>query len=273
MGGAGRWSRLALPLAMLGLGGCALPPQAPEWMSAPAQHTVAAFSLAQPDGDLPGAWRPWRLSKLKKLTAYRLVEYNGSVVVKAISASSASGLLHPLDIDPRSLPILQWRWKVPQLIAGADNGRRAAEDAPVRVVLFFDGDHDALPLEERAFFDRIRALTGQPLPYATLMYIWENKARAGSIIPNPHTGRIQMVVAESGPARTGTWKLEMQNVYEDFKRAFGEEPGRVKAIGIMTDTDNTGQSVEAYYGDIAFLSTGDAAQVSLAPRRRQALAP
>jgi hypothetical protein len=222
---------------------------------------------------LPGAWRPWRLSKLKKLTAYRLVEYNGTVVVKAISASSASGLLHPLDIDPRELPILQWRWKVPQLIAGADNGRRSAEDAPVRVVLFFDGDHDALPLDERAFFDRIRALTGQQMPYATLMYIWENKARTGSIIPNPHTGRIQMVVAESGSARTGTWKLEMQNVHEDYKRAFGEEPGRIKAIGIMTDTDNTGQSVEAYYGDIAFLSAGEAAQVSLAPRRRRGRMP
>jgi hypothetical protein len=59
----------------------------------------------------------------------------------------------------------------------------------------------------------------------------------------------------------------MQNVYEDYKRAFGEEPGRIKAIGIMTDTDNTGQSVEAYYGDIAFLSLGEAARVSLAPRR------
>jgi hypothetical protein len=141
-------------------------------------------------------------------------------------------------------------------------------------VLFFDGDVEGLPLEERAFFDRIRIVTGQQLPYATLMYIWENRARAGSIIPNPHTGRIQMVVAESGSTRTSTWKLEMQNVYEDYKRAFGEEPGRIKAIGIMTDTDNTGQSVEAYYGDIAFLSLGDAAQVSLAPRRhRHRLSP
>ena len=245
------------------LGGCASMPQS---SVAPAK-AVAAFSLAQPNGELPGGWEPWRLSKLKRMTSYELVDYNGSVVVKAMSAASASGLVHALDIDPREMPILQWRWKVPQLIAGADNARKAAEDAPVRVVVSFDGDIETLPLEDRAFLDRIRALTGYQLPYATLMYIWENRATRGTVIPNPHTNRIQMIVAESGPALTGTWKLEAQNVLEDYRRAFGSEPGRIKAIAIMTDTDNTGQTVEAYYGDIAFMSSTDASRVSLAPHR------
>ncbi|MGH8666789.1 MAG: DUF3047 domain-containing protein, partial [Burkholderiales bacterium] len=57
-------------------------------------------------------------------------------------------------------------------------------------------------------------------------------------------------------------------VYEDYKRAFGAEPGRIKAIAIMTDTDNTGASVEAYYGDIAFLSVAEAQRISLSPRKR-----
>ena len=35
----------------------------------------------------PGAWRPWRLSKLKKPTAYELVDNHGSVVVRAIAAA------------------------------------------------------------------------------------------------------------------------------------------------------------------------------------------
>jgi hypothetical protein len=253
------------------LAGCAADPRhadEPSAREAPPR-SIAAFSLARPDGEFPGAWRPWRLSRLKKLTSYRLVDDNGSVVIKAMSAASASGLVHALDIDPRELPVLRWRWKVPQLIAGANNSRRHAEDAPVRMVLSFDGDVASLPLEDRSFFDRIRALTGYDLPYATLMYIWENQAEPGTVIANPHSGRIQMVVAESGSARTGTWKLESQNVYEDYKRAFGVEPGRIKAIAIMTDTDNTGASVEAYYGDIAFMSAGEAQQVSLSPKRQQ----
>ena len=251
----------ALCVATLLLGGCAtIEPTSHPATSAP--RTVTAFSLAQPSGTFPGGWQPWRLSKLKRLTSYELVDYNGTVVVKALSAASASGLIHPLDLDPREAPILQWRWKVPQLIAGADNARRSTEDAPVRVVISFDGDIDSLPIEERMFFDRIRAVTGHRMPYATLMYIWENQAERGRVIQNPHTARIQMIVAESGAARTGIWKLETRNVYEDYKRAFGKPPGRIKAIAIMTDTDNTGETVEAYYGDIAFLTQEEHARIS-----------
>lgn len=248
------------------VGGCASIEHAPD-DSTPA--AVTAFSLARPDGSLPGSWRPWRLSRLKKLTSYHLVDYNGTVVVKALSSASASGLVHPLDLDPREHPYLQWRWKVPQLIDGANNARRNAEDSPVRIVLSFDGDVQSLSLEDRMFFDRIKAVTGYTLPYATLMYIWENEASRGSVIPNPHTTRIQMVVAESGAALTGTWKLELQNVYEDYKRAFGTEPGRIKAIAIMTDTDNTGTSVEAYYGDIRFMTAAEYDRVTTVPARRR----
>jgi hypothetical protein len=249
----------------IALSGCASLPEP----AAERARGVTPFSNAAVDGELPGGWRPWRISRLKKLTSYQLVDYNGTVVVKAMSASSASGLVHPLDIDPRQTPILQWRWKVPQLIEGANNARRSTEDAPVRVILSFDGDIDSLPLEERAFFDRIKALTGHAMPYATLMYIWENQAERGTIIPNPHTSRVQMVVAESGAALKDTWKLESQNVFEDYQRAFGAPPGKITAIAIMTDTDNTGRNVEAYYGDIAFVSERERAQVSLVPGRVQ----
>jgi len=37
---------------------------------------------------------------------------------------------------------------------------------------------------------------------------------------------------------------------EDYKQAFGKEPPMISGIAIMTDTDNTGESATAYYGDI-----------------------
>jgi len=45
---------------------------------------------------------------------------------------------------------------------------------------------------------------------------------------------------------------EERNVYEDYKRAFREEPPKISGVAIMTDTDNTGESATAYYGDIIF---------------------
>lgn len=61
-----------------------------------------------------------------------------------------------------------------------------------------------------------------------------------------------MIVVESGTTKLNTWVTEERNVYEDYKRAFGEEPPPISGVAIMTDTDNTGESAEAYYGDILF---------------------
>ncbi len=60
------------------------------------------------------------------------------------------------------------------------------------------------------------------------------------------------------PARSradplGTWFEEERNLYEDYQLAFGSEPPLVIGIGIMTDTDNTGERAVAYYGDITLL--------------------
>jgi hypothetical protein len=159
----------------------------------------------------------------------------------------------PLSVDPKEYPYLHWHWNVPALIHNADNTRRATEDSPARIVIAFDGDRSKLPIEERIFADQFRLFTKQEFPYALLMYIWENRAPVGSVIDNLHTSRIKMIVADSGNGNVGVWREETRNIYEDYRRAFGEEPGRIKSVAIMTDTDNTGADAEAYYGDIAFL--------------------
>ena len=40
-------------------------------------------------------------------------------------------------------------------------------------------------------------------------------------------------------------------MYEDYKRAFGEEPTRISGIAIMVDADNTGDKASARFGDIS----------------------
>jgi hypothetical protein len=213
---------------------------------------VSSFSDVEPGETLPQGWEKWTLSRLKKATQYRLVDYSGRTVVKAHADASASGLVYPIRVDAQSYPLLSWQWKVGELIPAADNTQKHTEDSPVRVVVTFDGDPEKLPLADRIFSDNARLLTGQALPYATLMYIWENRAPAGTVIPNRHTSRVRMLVAESGRDKVGSWQEVTRNVYEDYKRVFGEEPGAITAIGIMTDTDNTGGNVHAYYGDIVF---------------------
>ena len=63
-----------------------------------------------------------------------------------------------------------------------------------------------------------------------------------------------MIAVESGPEKTGQWLEEKRNVLEDFRRHFGEDPPKVGAIAIMTDTDNTGEKAIAWYGPISILA-------------------
>jgi hypothetical protein len=217
-----------------------------------ALSDVTRFSTGKPGEILPGGWKPWTLSKLKRSTYYSLVLENGKTVISAKADNSASGLIHPLaNLDARNYSQLSWRWKVEQLILGADNTRRSLEDSPVRLVVTFGGDKSRLDFGDRMFFSQVKAVSGQDMPYATLMYIWENRVAKETVIPNGYTGRIKMVVAESGRDKLGHWQEVKRNVYDDYKRAFGEEPGPITAIGILTDTDNTGESTHAWYGDIS----------------------
>lgn len=243
--------RAATVAALALLAACAATPDggAPDTVT-PAH--VRSFSGHPPGEALPQGWRPWTLSRFKRPTEYRLVDDRGRTVVHARADASASGLVHPLRLDPARYPLLQWQWKVDALVDKADNAQKHLEDAPARLVVSFDGDMDRLPLQDRMFFDNVRLLTGQQMPYATLMYIWGNRAPRESLIHNRHTSRVRMIVVDSGAERLGAWQPVTRNVLEDYRRAFGEEPGRITAVGIMTDTDNTGEQAHAWYGDISF---------------------
>jgi Protein of unknown function (DUF3047) len=246
----GNGAKISLCAVLLLAGGCAgLAPSQRE----KSYTSITPFSRAEPGEKLPEGWYPWILSRFKRSTEYRLVHSDeGRVVVRALSDGAASGLIKNLDIDPARTPWLSWRWKVPALIGSADNTRRDAEDSPARIVVTFDGDVEKLDFEERAIASRVKALTGREMPYATLMYIWENRRPVGEVIASAHTGRVHMLVAESGPAREGQWMQLARNVEADFRRVYGEAPGRIRSIGILTDTDNTGEKSRAYYGDIRF---------------------
>ena len=150
-------------------------------------------------------------------------------------------------------PILVWRWKILQPVAGADTTKRYGEDAPVRVIVSFAGDVKSLPFSEQLFFSQTKALTGIDVPYATLEYVWGTGAPKGTIVINSYTSRIRMILVESGGAPLDEWVIEVRDVVEDFRRAFGEEPGHITAIAIYTDADATRAQARGVFGDIAFL--------------------
>jgi len=211
--------------------------------------SIERFSAGLP-GSLPKRWSPLIIQRTKKQTQYQLVKEQGKVILHARAASASSGLMQHLELDPNMQPWLSWQWRIGGLIAGANNFVREAEDSPARIILGFDGDKSTLPFADQVLFETAKLITGHDFPYATLMYVWENKAPVGTVIPSTRSGRIRMIVAASGNNGIGQWQEFRRNIVEDFEKAFGEKPGKLIGIGVMTDTDNTGEVVDAWYGDI-----------------------
>jgi len=74
------------------------------------------------------------------------------------------------------------------------------------------------------------------------------------MLPNPYTDRAMMIAVESGAGKVSQWVTQTRNVLEDYRKAFHSDPPMISGVAIMTDTDNTGESATAYYGDITFKS-------------------
>ena len=67
-----------------------------------------------------------------------------------------------------------------------------------------------------------------------------------------------MIVVESGGARAGQWVAESRDVGADFLAAFGHRTRNVPAItgvALSADTDQTGETVTAWFGDVALGTT------------------
>lgn len=217
----------------------------------PPALVVGQFSAAAPGDTLPEGWTPLTFPKVPKHTIYTLVQDGTTVVVKAVSRASASGLTKAVRVHPRDYPILRWRWKVDNLLKTADVMTKQGDDYPARLYVTFEYDPEKVGFGRKAKYLAARVLFGD-IPVAAINYIWDAKAPRGLIVDNAYTDFAKMIVVRSGPESVGLWVEEERNIYEDYRQAFGEEPPMINGVAIMTDTDDTGESAVAYFGDIEF---------------------
>lgn len=190
-------------------------------------------------------------------TRYRLLSDDGTWRIEARADRSASLFLHPTSLDLGPGATLSWRWHLQRHPNQPDLTAADSEDAAARVVLCFDGDRKRLPRAERLTLAMADRLSGRATPFATLMYVAAPGLPLGTLVPNPYTRRIQMIVVDAEPAdaRAG-WRSFRRDVVADYRRAWGEAPGRLSAYGVMTDSDNTRSRAEAVYADLRFLTQG-----------------
>lgn len=236
------------------LAGCSSIPQLGEgatFRGSPwaAQSTGHAPASALPSHAPDAGWQHLAFPG-KSPTKFNYARKDGRDAVAVLAASSASMLRTKVRIEPAQLAGVRFSWKVPQLIAGADLASRDADDSPVRVVLFFEGDRSRFSARDSMMSELLRSITGEEMPYATLMYVWCNKREPGTVITSPRTARVRTVVVESGARKLNQWLDYERDIRADYERAFGEAPGALVGIGIMSDSDNTRSTTQAWYGPV-----------------------
>jgi hypothetical protein len=216
---------------------------------------VAKFSAFPPGKALPPGWREQRLPRARPAEV-GLVADEGVTVLRVRSNAAAGGAIHPLPgTGERQATRLAWRWKVDRVVEGADMTRRDGDDFAARVYVFFAIPVDELPFGERFRIMLARLIYGAELPTAGICYVWDNRHPAGYSAWSPFTKRIRMVVVETGPDRAGQWVEARRDLEADFRAAFGAQWDKptppVSGVAAGNDTDQTGESATAWFGDFS----------------------
>ncbi|HET9204939.1 MAG TPA: DUF3047 domain-containing protein [Burkholderiaceae bacterium] len=204
---------------------------------------------APPRADSPGDWHHVTLPG-KRATHYKVVHHEGRASWLADADASASLMRRRTQVTITDRTTVEFAWWVPATIPTADLRYAESADSPVRVAFAFDGDIAKLPLRDRLQFQAAEALTGEAPPYATLMYVWDNFAAPESILRGARSDRVRKIVVQSGDAKLRQWLHYRRGLKSDFVRAFGEEPGNLIGMALLTDSDNTRTKAKAWYGDI-----------------------
>ncbi len=213
---------------------------------------IGKFTSAKNGEILPSGWKPFLFRNINKHTSYSIIEDNGTPAIMAKADGSASGLIREVRINPLEYPIIRWKWKIENILKKGDPRRKEGDDYPARIYITFQYDPGKAGFFERTKYETARLVYGQYPPYAAITYIWESRSPVGLMAPNTYTDRNIMFVVESGSEKLNQWIVEERNLVEDYRRAFGEDPPMISGVAIMTDTDNTGETATAYFGDIRF---------------------
>ena len=187
---------------------------------------------------LPDGWKLQTFSKVEKATIYQVIAEEGSPtpVIAAVADRSAAGMVRKLELDPNQYRRLRWRWKISSLLEHAQLTKKTGDDCAARVLVSFGSN----------WFKG-------GVPRGTLCYVRGSTEPVGTMFTSPYLSDVVSIVVASGAESVGSWETIERDLVEDYQRAFGEEPGKIRAISLMTDTDNTGSAVSAWYGQIQLL--------------------
>ncbi len=204
-------------------------------------------------GGLPMGWTLRKGLSVPKAGSAKWVLKDGVPAVELSSNGTLTFLERTVDMDIKEFPIVAWSWRVENTLQGNDERTPEGDDHPIRLFFVFEPETASqswwFRLKRFLYLDWIH---GHPMGGRFTEYLWSNDLEPGSVIDDPGKPWQKLMVVEGGSKRVGRWLSYERNLYEDFIHLYGEEPRRLIFIGILNDTDQTGQSAVSYIKDLKF---------------------
>ncbi len=212
-------------------------------LSAPASAQSALTSFGSAGGAPQAPWKVIGLpNQTKPFTRFSVVDIDGKRAVKIEADESYGNLVHP--VKSMAAPAhLAWSWRIEKPLEQADLREKRGDDTAVKVCVFFDMAIENVPFADRQLLRLARSKTSDPVPTATICYVWDQKLPAGTAIDNAFTRRLRYIVVESGNDRLDRWVSEKRDLAADFTKLFSDENGQavpaIIGIAVGADADNT----------------------------------
>jgi len=119
-------------------------------------------------------WESFQFSSGKKPTDYKVISIENGSCLQIKSDSSASGLICKTKFSPTEYPLLNWKWKVNNIISNASGKTKKGDDYPLRIFVMFEQDSSEISFWEKIEKSAAKLISGYEPPHKSLCYVWAN---------------------------------------------------------------------------------------------------
>lgn len=159
-----------------------------------------------------------------------------------VSDGTVSLLWRLVERSQRSAEAARWAWRVEEGVSATDLTVKGGDDRNLSVYFVFVDPDRADALAGRSARRILREESAR-----ALIYVWGGAHEVGSILPSPYSARLRTKVLRA--ADVGEFK-ENVNLLQDFRKAFGAEPGALIGIAVSADSDDTNSRIVAAIADL-----------------------
>lgn len=199
------------------------------------------------------AWTQWEKITFPRTAETQYIFEEKTQTVCTLAEDSASGMAIEFPGTLEEYPLLSWEWKIDRVLEKGDARKKEGDDYAARIYINFERDA-RLSWWERTKAAVFETFYGQDIPGQTLNFIWSNQLEIGKIVPSPYTEHARMVALQKGNDRAGEWIQQEVNILRWYHQAFEADPPPVHSVAIMTDSDDTGETVRACFRNIVVKS-------------------